>query len=54
MTDLPEAAEGTAAAAPPAAPLSMPKQVLTHPPGALLRALAAGVARLLPGLRRAG
>lgn len=44
--------------APPAAPLHMPKQVLTPAPGTLRRALRRGLARLIaalpPGRRRPG
>ena len=40
--------------APPAAPLHMPKQVLTPAPGALRRGLARLIAALAPGRRRPG
>ncbi len=39
---------------PPHAPLTMPKQVLTAPPGSLMRSLRSWLWALAPGLRRLG
>lgn len=53
MKQAPQVASATLIApdrmTPPLAPLAMPKQVLTPPPGLLRRALAQVQARLTPG-----
>ena len=48
------AAKQAALMAPPRAALAMPKQVLTAPPGGLMRAVRSLLWVVAPGLRRLG